>query len=91
MDEYYQSDNKLLTKKNIINLLLLAVIILAIPVAVKLVQTQQQLQSQATTVGGFSFPELRQDSAGNYVTNTPNVKVQLNSPFGPPTPDLQTR
>ncbi|MBI4029429.1 MAG: hypothetical protein HY376_03620 [Candidatus Blackburnbacteria bacterium] len=86
------SADKLLSKKNIITFLLLAIIAAAIPVGVKLVQTQQLLRSQAVETGNeVTFPKLKQDAQGNYVTNTTQIEVKLQSPFGPPAPETQTQ
>ena len=81
----YSSD-KLFSKRNIIAYLILAIIILAIPVIVRLVQTQQLIKSQAASGSEITLPELNKiNPQGLQITNSPSVKVQLNSPFGPAT------
>ena len=86
MDNYPQiTQNNLFSKKNIITYLLLAVVVLAIPVGIRLVQTQQLLKSRAATGNEVTFPGLNQDAQGNYVTTDPQkVDIRLESPFGPP-------
>lgn len=88
--DYSSSDNKLLSKKNLISYLILAIIILAIPLLVSLVQRQTQLKPKAAA-NEVTFPELSQDASGNFVSKSPRVKIQLSSPFGPATPQSQTR
>lgn len=84
MDNLPTQEN-LFTKKNIITFLILAIIAVAIPVGIRLVQTQQLLRSQAAPGNEVTFPNLRQDAQGNYVTTDPQkVDVRLESPFGPP-------
>ncbi len=65
-------------KKDIINLLLLAIVVLAIPVSVKLVQIQQQIESRAS-VTTITFPKLKQDAESNYITNNPTIDIVLNA------------
>lgn len=84
MDSFPNTPGNLFSKKNIITYLILAIIALAIPVGIRLVQTQQLLKSQAAT-GDITFPGLTQDAQGNYVTTDPQkVNIKLESPFGPP-------
>ena len=74
------------TKKNLIYLLIMAIMILAIPLAVRFVQNQQstQLQSQATG-DEITFPGLtKKDADQNPVAETREFKIKLNSPYGPP-------
>lgn len=80
------SAEKLFSKKNIITFLLLAIIAAAVPVGLKLVQTQQILKSRAVAPGNeVTFPQLtKQDSEGNPLTNTQQIQIRLESPFGPP-------
>ena len=84
MDNYFPTEEKLFSKKNIITYLILAIIVLAIPVGVRIVETQRALQSKATG-NEITFPDLtRVDSAGNPITTTTQIKIKLDSPFGPP-------
>ena len=79
------SSEKLLTRRNIIGLLVLAIMLLVIPVGVRLAQERQQLQSQA--VGEeviFKGDGVTKDSNGNYTTTTPNFKIQVTSPLSAP-------
>lgn len=85
MDNYPNTQSSLFSKRNIITYLLLAIIALAIPVGIRLVQTQQLLKSKAATGNEVTFPDLKQDSTGNYVTTDPQkVNIKLESPLGPP-------
>lgn len=78
-------------KKNIITYLTLAIIILAIPVGVKLVQKEQALKSSATG-NEITFPDLKKsDAEGNPITESPQVKIKLDSPFGPPAGTSKTQ
>lgn len=83
--------NKLLSKKNIVTFLILAIILLAIPLGVRLIQTQQAIIKSRATGTEVTFPDLKQNTEGNFETTTGNVKVRLNSPFGPPVSTSQTR
>lgn len=84
--DFVNSNQKLLSKKNIIILLILAILMAGIPVAVQVVQKQRALQSKATG-DEITFPDIQQDASGNYVTKNPNIKIRLNSPFGRATPE----
>ena len=87
----FDSD-KLFSKKNVITYLILAIIILSIPIGVRLAQQQTQLRSLAA--GGdikFSGTGVTCDpnAASNEVgckTTESNVRIELTSPFGSPTP-----
>ena len=72
-----------LNKKNIITLLLLAILVLAIPVGVRLVKTQQILQSRATG-GGITFrgTGVACPASGECSTTERQIEVVLDSPFG---------
>lgn len=80
----FSSSDKLFTKKNIISYLILAIMVVGIPFGVKLVQTQQQLKSQAaadpiTFRGtGVSCPTV----GGECSATEPQIEVVLESPFG---------
>lgn len=81
----------LINRKNLIQLLLLAILIVAIPLAVKLVQTQQIFKSRAAFCTGanciqFSGTGVNCPSVANCVTTNPAGTVDLNltSPLGPP-------
>lgn len=85
------TENKLFSKKNIISFLVLAIVVLAIPLGVKLLLTQQAILKSRAAGTEVTFPELRQNANGDYVSQSENIKVQLNSPFGPPASRSQTR
>ncbi|MDO8618717.1 MAG: hypothetical protein Q7R49_02095 [Candidatus Daviesbacteria bacterium] len=74
----------LFSKKNIITFLLIGIMLAAIPVAVRLVQEQQQLESKAGGGANVSFvtsSTLKQDSSGNFTTTSPDINVRVASPF----------
>ncbi|MBI4040042.1 IPT/TIG domain-containing protein [Candidatus Daviesbacteria bacterium] len=71
-----------LTKKNLASLLVFGILILGIPLAVRLVQTQQLLQSKAGE-DAIRFTGSTLDAGGNIVGDTPTVDIVLTSPFGP--------
>lgn len=76
--------DSLFSKRNIIGILLIAIMLLAIPVAVRLAQEQQQLRSQAAGEGDIIFTgtSVKQDSTGNFTTTSPDVQIKVTSPFG---------
>lgn len=77
-----ESENQLFTKKNIITFLLLGILVLAIPIAVILVQKQQELRSRAAgEVVTFSGDGVACDSSG-CKTNSSTVDITFNSPYG---------
>lgn len=86
----YSSSDNLFSKKNIITYLILAIIALAIPIAVKLVQNQQILKSQAAIQPPITLPDLKKEQQGTPVTTSPIIKIQLTSPLGPPTTQTLT-
>lgn len=83
--DYSSSDNHWFSKKNIITYLILAILVLAIPLGVKLVQTQQQLKSKAAleTVT-FRGEGVNCPATGECTATQPQIEVVLDSPFGPP-------
>lgn len=82
---FEQLGNKFLSKKNILALLALGVLVLSIPFAVNLLQQQQWLKSRAAQAEiKFTGPNVKVDDYGNYTTTDPVVQVELSSPFGPP-------
>lgn len=79
------SSDNLFSKKNIISYLIMAILIVAIPVAVKLVQTQQLLKSRAA--GGGEITVLEDDKTkcptqDSCTTSSTTVQLKLTSPFG---------
>lgn len=75
--------DNVLTKRNVIALLVLGVLALAIPIGVKLVQQQQQLRSKAvsqTPEIRFVGPNVSCDTAGNCTTTSTTVELELSSP-----------
>lgn len=79
------SDNKLLTKRNIIVLVVLIVLAVAIPLGLKLIQQQQTIRSRAST----DTPQIRfvqganvncDTSSGNCTTTADTVDIELVSP-----------
>lgn len=77
-----ETDNKLFTKKNIISLLIIGIILLIIPVGVKLAQQQQQFRSQAANPVQIIFtgPNVSTDKK---TATTPEIEVQLHAPWPP--------
>lgn len=79
-------DNTLLTKRNIIALVVLVVLAVAIPIGLRLVQQQQQLRSRASvgsTTGGVQFVQDTNtscDADRNCTTTSDTVQIQLNPP-----------
>ena len=79
------------SKKNIINLLILGILILALPLGINLIQKQQILKGRAvSSAEGLEFVEeegilerrgntfvLKEDAQGK-------IKLKLTSPLGPP-------
>ncbi len=81
--DFVGNNDKLLSKKNTIGFLALLIIVVAIPLGVKMAQTQQQLQSRASG-DEVTYPNLKEtDANGIPISKSPTIKVQLNSPFGP--------
>lgn len=69
----------------------MAILLLAIPLTVRLVETQLQLQSKATgnEIRFVTSDTLKCAGEGNQqrcATTTPDVEIQLDSPFGSPLP-----
>ncbi len=84
MDSNFQSEEKLLSKKNLISLLLLAILIVGIPLGVRLAQRQQQLKSQAAG-DPIKFSGTGVDcSKTECITTSPTIDIELISPLGPP-------
>lgn len=77
-----ETDNKLLTKKNIISLLIICIILLIIPVGVKLAQQQQQLRLRAANPVEIIFSGDNV-SADKKTTTSPEVEVELRAPWPP--------
>lgn len=79
-----------LSKKNLIQLLILAVLILAIPIGVHLIQTQQILKSKASGQEKIEFVGSGvvggRCSGNNCETKDPAVDIEVTSPLGPPAP-----
>jgi hypothetical protein len=75
-------NNPLLTKRNIITLLVVLIILLIIPLGVKLVQQQQQLRSKAASQASITFsgPNVSSDKT---TTTSPEVQVELRAPWPP--------
>lgn len=84
---FVQQEEKLFSKKNLIPYLILAIFILAIPLGVKLVQTQTQLKSRAA--GGditFRGTGVTCPATGECSATEAQIEVVLDSPFGSPLP-----
>ena len=77
----YSSSDKLFTKKNIISYLILAIVILAIPLGIGMVQRQTQLQIQAAG-GDIKFPktETQECRGDNCTTTSETVRLEIKAP-----------
>lgn len=79
-----QTENKLLTRKNVITALLIGILLLAVPFTVKLVQTQVQLKSKASAEPPIKFitsDTLNYDSQKKeYTTTSPTFDLELRTP-----------
>ncbi len=83
------SENKLFSKKNIISYLLLAILIVAIPVGIRLVQQQQILKSRAAGEAPITFKSpsgtnVVDCSKGECVTTSSTIDIEVFSPLGAP-------
>lgn len=83
------SDNQLLTKKNLLTLLLLAVLMVAIPLGVKLAQQTQVFKSRAALAPPIQFQgaggaNTVTCTGNSCVTTSPAIDIQITSPIGPP-------
>ena len=77
-----------LTKKNIISVLILALIIIAVPLSVSLVQQQQKLRSKAANeypifFSGSGVTTCNGETSENCNTTTSTVNIVFRSPYGP--------
>lgn len=85
--EFPSEAEKLFSKKNLISYLMLAIIILAVPLTVKLVQEQQILKSRAQAAPPIKFTGTGVDCSKPECTSTsPTLDIELLSPLGPPPP-----
>lgn len=84
MDFNVLPQQKLITKKNLISLLLLAILIVGIPLGVRLAQNQQQLKSRAAG-DPIKFSGTGVDCSKQQCTTTsPTIDIEFVSPLGPP-------
>lgn len=78
------SDNHFFTRKNIINLLLLAITVLGLPLGLNALKTAQILRSRASLDPiVFTGPNVETRNSKTVATK-PQVSVQIASPLGPP-------
>lgn len=79
------SEKKLLTKRNIITLLLIGIILLAVPAGVRLVEQQQKgkIFASEDPIKFTGNVTCDQDS-NDCTTEDPNIQLELNSPLGQP-------
>lgn len=78
-------------KKNLINILLLGILILAIPIGIILIRQQQIVKSRATNPSVVpSGPNVVSRNGQYMAKQLPDgsytISLQLTSPLGPPTP-----
>ncbi len=77
-------------KKNLINLLILLILILALPLGIKLIQNQQILKGRAAGAEGLEFveePGVLEKRGNTFVLKDEalgKVKLKLTSPFSSP-------
>lgn len=85
--EFINQEKKLLTKKNIVTFLILAILMAGIPLGVKLVQEQQIFRPRAAA------EPVKFSGVGVTCTNTtctttsPTFDIDITSPAGPPKND----
>ena len=72
-------------KKNLINLLVLAILVLALPIGINLIKQQQILRSRAAAVPITVEGSCITNRNGKLVATCPQVTVKLVSPLGGPT------
>lgn len=79
----YSSDS-IFSKKNIVSYLILAIIVLAIPLGIALIQRQTQLKSKATA-DPISFSGTGVNCTATQCTTTSATNdIQISSTLGPP-------
>lgn len=81
------SNNQFLTKKNIISLLILAIIMVSIPLGVRLAQNQQILKSQAAEEpilfsSSEGLPDSVKCTGQNCTTTSPIIDIKVESTLG---------
>ncbi len=85
----YSSQQPLFTKTNIFIFAVLIILIISVPIAVYLLRTDQAttLRSKASqeAVNEIKFKDpVKQDpSTGQWVTTSPTIKLDIESPYGP--------
>lgn len=85
---------ELLTKSNLITLVLLGIFALSIPLTVNLIKQQQRIRSQAADEPPIVYKgsnvkvnsNLSSTDPAYYTTTDPSVQVELRSPLGPQAP-----
>lgn len=71
-------------KKNLVNLLLLGILVLALPLGVNLIRQQQIIKSRAAVAAiTFKGSNVEQKN-GSMVALKPQISLELTSPLGPP-------
>lgn len=76
------SGEKLFSKKHIIYLLVLLIMVVAIPLGVRLVERQTQLQSKASEGGQIEFADDEgvTCTGNSCTTTTKDVKIRIKAP-----------
>ena len=76
------------SKKVLINLLVLGILVLALPLGIKLIREQQIIKSRATEQPPVKFIEGENtfQRNGQWMATRPQVTLELTSPLGPPEP-----
>lgn len=71
-------------KKNLANLLILGILVLAVPVGIKILQQQQIIKSRATADPVVFTGDNVTQQDGKWVAKKPQISLELISPLGPP-------
>lgn len=83
---FFQPENKLFSKKNILALVLVGILLLTIPFIVTYLKQTQILKSRATADIIFEGEGVSGCDSGDCQTTSSTVSVRLQSPLGPPAP-----
>src|SRR3990172_9539806 len=71
-------------KKNLINLLLLGILVLALPLGVDLIRKQQIIKSRAIADPIVFVGDNVEQKDGKWIAKDPQISLELTSPLGPP-------
>src|SRR3990172_3587432 len=71
-------------KKNLINLLLLGILVLALPLGVDLIRQQQIIKSRALAEPIVFAGDNVEQKDGKWIAKAPQISLEITSPLGPP-------